>query len=266
GTGGTGEAKNAGDLIEATVTLYVYVAATDNCPSDESSFTVTINDIPMVNAGSNKTITCTDETVILNGSASIDDEVGLSYLWNGPGGFTSSILNPEVGVPGIYTLTVSTINGEIVCSASDSVQVTQDVTKPIAVLTAEATELSCSVTSIVLDASDSTGGDKFLWKGGETTSSITVNEPGSYYVIVTKSSNGCSAVKTITITQDNTEPEVIITGNEAITCSTTSITLDASSSTVQGEASYSWSDGSEELGTGATLEVTTAGDYSVTVT
>ncbi|WP_158283820.1 hypothetical protein, partial [Gramella jeungdoensis] len=44
GSGGTGDAKNPGDLIEATTMLYVYVAATDTCPADESSFTVTIED------------------------------------------------------------------------------------------------------------------------------------------------------------------------------------------------------------------------------
>ncbi|WP_162880023.1 gliding motility-associated C-terminal domain-containing protein, partial [Lutibacter oceani] len=89
---------------------------------------------------------------------------------------------------------------------------------------------------------------------------------GDYSVTVTDSENGCSATTTVTVLENVTAVVAAITGNAALTCSTTSITLDASSSTVQGEASYSWSDGSEELGTGATLEVTTAGDYSVTVT
>ena len=347
GSGGTGDAKNAGDLIETTTMLYVYVAATDTCPSDESSFTVTIEDTPeievsstnvtcfgaangtiivsgledgetyiiqlngegndlseqttfgpgtylitassngnnqeelicstseevvitqpsqiFVNAGTNKLLTCNNPTATLIGNASTNDQISLTYLWTTTSGVIDSganTLTPVVSAPGIYTLTVSTIDGEIVCSASDTVQVTQDATKPTAVLTAETTELNCNITSIVLDASESIGGDKFLWKGGATTSSITVTEPGTYYVIVIKNSNGCVATKTITITQNSIEPEVVISGDSELTCETTSVTLDASNSTVQGTANYLWSTGE----TTATIVVTEPNDYTVTVT
>ncbi|SNR84836.1 hypothetical protein, partial [Lutibacter flavus] len=329
-SGGTGTALTAGDSIETTQTIYVYVAATATCSSDEKSFWVMINDTPtievsttniscyglgdgtitvsgleegetytiqlngtggdlsgqstfgpgnylitasstilnnqeeevvcstteevvitqpaqiIVNAGTNKLLTCTNPTATLVGSASTNDEIGLSYLWTTSNGIIDSGANtlfPVVSGSGIYILTVTSTNGEIICSASDTVQVTQDITKPTAVLTAETTELSCSVTSILLDASGSAGGDKFLWKGGTTESTLTVTEPGDYYVIVTRNSNGCIDLERITITQDNSKPTVTIAGNEELTCTTTSIILDASSSTVHGTASYLWSTG-----------------------
>lgn len=47
---------------------------------------------------------------------------GMTYLWTGPGGFTSTLKKPIVSVPGFYTLTVT--NPQTGCSNSITVEVT----------------------------------------------------------------------------------------------------------------------------------------------
>ncbi len=73
---------------------------------------------------------------------------------------------------------------------------------------------------------------------------------------------GCSATAEVTVLQDITAVVVAISGNEELTCLNTVVTLDASGSTVQGEASYLWSTGE----TSASIDVTEPGSYTVAVT
>ena len=130
--------------------------------------------------------------------------------------------------------------------------------------------MTCANTEITLDASTSTvqGNASYEWSTGETSASIEVTQPGDYTVTVTDSDNGCSAQTTVTIAQDITPVVAEITGNEELTCATTEITLDASTSTVQGTASYEWTkDGDATvIGTDETLSVSETGMYYVTVT
>ena len=50
GSGGTGSTYNAGDVIDASMTMYVYgVSGTSNACVDENSFDITINNLPVDN-------------------------------------------------------------------------------------------------------------------------------------------------------------------------------------------------------------------------
>ncbi len=76
--------------------------------------------------------------------------------------------------------------------------------------------------------------------------------------------NGCTDTESIDITQDITPPTAGIinnTGTTVLTCAVTSITL-----TATGGGTYSWSDGTNIVGTDATLDVSIPGTYTVTVT
>ncbi|MDP3313421.1 gliding motility-associated C-terminal domain-containing protein, partial [Lutibacter sp.] len=160
-----------------------------------------------------------------------------------------------------YTLYVTDSNNG--CVSVSRIVITQDITAVVATITGNA-ELTCSTTSITLNASGSTvqGTASYLWSTGATTATIAVTTPGVYSVTVTDSDNGCSAIVEVTVLQDIKPVVATITGNSKLTCSTTSITLNASGSTVQGTASYLWSTGA----TTATIAVTTPGVYSVMVT
>ncbi|SFS54748.1 gliding motility-associated C-terminal domain-containing protein, partial [Lutibacter maritimus] len=177
-------------------------------------------------------------------------------LWN-TGATTASI---DVIAPGDYTVTVTdSDNG---CSATTSIVVKENKSVVQAEIKSSG-NLSCITTSVVLDGSSSvfTGNATYLWSTGATTPQIQVTAPGDYYLVVSVGTNGCSDTATFKVTQDIVKPIVNISGNQELTCSRTSIILDASNSIVQGTASYLWNTGA----TTSSITVTQPGVYSVTV-
>ncbi|KAA3627176.1 MAG: T9SS C-terminal target domain-containing protein [Bacteroidetes bacterium] len=97
-----------------------------------------------------------------------------------------------------------------------------------------------------------------------TGATLDVAAAGTYFLTVTDEVNGCSAGTFIIITENLTAPDAVITP-PAITlldCNNPTIMLDAGTSTGQGTLSYAWTGGS----TGSTLDVSSAGDYAVTIT
>ncbi len=227
----------------------------ENGCSDEASVTVEENITP-ANAviTGNETLTCQITSVILDGSSSTADG-NLTYLWSN-GSIESALTVTE---PGIYSVTVTGENG---CSDETSVTVEENITPANAVITGNET-LTCEITSVTLDASSSTadGDFTYLWNDGSTNATLTVTEPGTYSVTIT-GENGCSDEASVTVEENATTATAVITGNEILDCNITSITLDAGSSTADGDFTYLWSDGSTE----STLSVTEAGTYSVIIT
>ena len=261
------EVVNNAGAVTAPAGSYTVTATSGICTSDATPFTIDAQPAaPVANAGANAELNCTYITLVLNGSVNSENQEGFSYSWSGPGNFTSSSARPTIDLPGTYTLTVTNDAG---CSASDSVIITQDITKPTVTLVSSATELTCTRTSITLSATGTVQGTaSYLWSKdnnlieGATTAILTVTEPGEYLVVVKDSDNGCYEGKKMVITQNISQPELTIGSDTTIlTCTTESIALTATA-TVQGTASYLWSTGA----TTATIEVTASGEYSVTVT
>ncbi len=114
----------------------------------------------------------------------------------------------------------------------------------------------CGGTSQTLTA---TSGETYLWSNGATTRSITVTTSGQYSVRVTNSL-GCLSVPsvptTVNINPLPATPTVTPSGSVSV-CDGESITLTSSAS-----SSYLWSNGA----TTRSIQVTTAGSYSVRVT
>lgn len=163
---------------------------------------------------------------------------GDSYVWS-TGATTSSI---NVNTEGSYTVTASTSSG---CSGIATVNVIQ---LQVNDATIAGNTLICNGIGTVLTASS---GSSYLWSTGETTPSISVNNPGTYSVTVTNI-NGCSssASKTVSLMEPTS-----ISGDSQI-CSGESTTLSAT-----GTGSYQWSNGANT----PFITVNTPGTYSVTV-
>ncbi len=262
--------------VEAPGTYFLTVTDIDNgCSATDSVEVTQDNTTPTAEAGEDMELTCTTTSVTLNGSGdSANGDADLSYAWTGPEGFTSSEAMPSVSETGTYTLTVT--DNDNGCSATDTVTVTEDITAPTAEA-GESMQLTCTTTSVTLNGSGNSTNDdadlSYAWTGpGEFTSSEAmpgVTVEGIYTLTVTDNDNGCFATDTVEITKDDNVPTALITGNEELNCNTTEIVLDATGSTVNGTASYSWTlnsaDGTE-VGTSATLEVETPGTYFLTVT
>ena len=181
----------------------------------EVTQTITVEDTtpPTVSAGTTTELNCNVTTFILQGSAVSNKEGGsnLTYQWSTTDGTIDSdgaTLTPTISAPGTYVLTVTEENG---CNPiSDSVEITQDITKPVVVINSETLALTCSVSSITLDAGGTPvqGEATYLWSTGATTASIVVDQAGDYTVTVTDSDNGCSDALTIGVTENYESGEV----------------------------------------------------------
>ena len=136
---------------------------------------------------------------------------------------------------------------------------TSVVTKPIAVtvVPSAATSLSgpttfCAGNTVTITAPLA---DTYLWSNNATTQSITVSTSGTYDVLVATA--GCSATSTPVSVTVNALPTPIVTTNNVAICQGTAATLTSSPA-----ANYTWSNGAST----SSINVTSAGNYSVTVT
>lgn len=95
--------------------------------------------------------------------------------------------------------------------------------------------------------------DSYLWNTGATSATLTVTEPGTYYIEVMQ--QGCKASDTINIKEINAY--VTILQEDTLICNNMPINISAISNL---ESTYSWNDGTA----GPTLRPGTSGQYIVT--
>lgn len=135
-------------------------------------------------------LTCDNLSVNLN-AADVNPTANIQYEWIDNNGMllgTSKQVN--VSIAGVYTLIVT--NSETACSATNAIEVMEDIAIPQAELTGNM--LNCDGTATIAAIADIPN-STFHWDGpnGFATdqASAIVNAPGSYQVLVT-SPNGCS--------------------------------------------------------------------------
>ncbi len=116
----------------------------------------------------------------------------------------------------------------------------------------------CPGGSVIL--SSNTGNSyNYLWSNGATTSSTTVSAGGSYYITISQGNNGqCAATSNVIVVTvyPNEVPQITPDGDTEF-CEGGSVNLTSSAG-----SAYSWTNGA----TDQTINVSTSGDYSVTVT
>ena len=226
-------------VINAVGTYTLVVTDNGNgCTSTASTSVQADASLPVANAGTPDTLTCSVSSIVINATTSSQGG-NYAYTWSGPGTISSySGLQPTVDQPGEYRLTVTNqTNG---CTALSTVAIARDVTAPVA--NAGATdELTCTKTTIALDGSASSTGTlyEYQWTalnggqiaGGGTTLAPTVNAPGLYRLRVTNSFNDCVTEDTVAISQDIAIPTVDAGPPATLTCVVPSISLAGTGST-----------------------------------
>ena len=148
------------------------------------------------------TITNNSGTTVLTciaPSISLTASGGASYLWNQNKGITPTI---AVSEPGTYTVTVTSADG---CTNTKSIEITESKPAPTAAITNNtgSSAITCTVSSVSVTAS---GGVSYSWDNGlGTNAAASITIAGTYTVTVT-AANGCTASKSIVITDEKATP------------------------------------------------------------
>ena len=210
------------------------------------------DDYPIVEAGANGTITCTNPEITLD--ASLVSSSGPGYLieWVAADGTgvvidgNENTLMPTVNEPGGYILTITNLNNN--CSASDQLFVSSNNTPPTALVVQDTLDFGCNESTVLLDGTGSTtAGVEYFWKTidgnivGATDELITeVNIGGTYTLCVTNTSNGCVDTATVFVEQMEDTPILSVELTTNITCNNPIVTLDASGTILLPNQVFEW--------------------------
>lgn len=271
--------NTATPIVDQPGQYNLVVTNTTNGCTSAANVALTIDQTaPQAAAGPGSQLTCTETSYVLNPSVSQGPEY--TYNWStNTGNFVTAnnILAPTVNGAGFYFLTVTnTTNG---CTATDVVQITQSADYPTAIAGAP-NQLTCAITNITLNGAGTSIGSvySYLWTpvsgtgnivSGNTTLTPVVDQPGTYQLAVTNTTNNCVSYSSVVISQ-NIQPPVIDAGNpQTLTCSVSAISLQGQVSS-NGNFTYSWNSPNGGVivsgGNTPTPSVSATGTYVLTVT
>lgn len=265
----TGGTTSSTATASSVGTYTVTVTAANGC-TDTDNVTVSGDySLPSANAGSAHVIDCNNPSVNLTATG------GGTYAWTTTGSISgaSNTASVTATTAGTYTVTVTGTNG---CSATDDASVTENTSLPNA-NAGTASDITCTVTSVSLDGSASTGtGISYNWVAssggnivsGASTAGPSVNATGTYTLTVT-GSNGCTDTDIVTVQADAGVPAANAGSATDLTCTTTSLVLDGTGSTGAG-LTYDWtaSAGGNIVsgGSSSSPTINAAGTYTLEVT
>lgn len=189
---------------------------------------ITINPVPATPVAINNSPLCTGASSII--SLTTDTVAGASYLWTGPGSFSSTAQNPtrtatSVNYAGNYILTVS-VGG---CpSAPDTTVVVLNATPATPVITANTpvcfgNTLNMSIPAVAGATYSWTGPDSFTSTSqNQSLPSVTYAMAGTYSVITTSAAGCVSDTGTKVVVVNTPLPTPTITQNGIVLTSSAS--------------------------------------------
>ncbi|MEZ5058712.1 MAG: gliding motility-associated C-terminal domain-containing protein [Saprospiraceae bacterium] len=212
------------------------------------------------------TVNCLVDTVRLDASGS--NQVNTVFSWTTTNG---NILKDSFSIfplvtAGNYQLEVrDTITG---LTGTFDVEVPVDTLSPTAI-TAQANDISCRDTLILLDGSGSSTGNniEYQWSGpGNILSADSIqsqaNTGGTFRFIVRNIINGCADTSSVVVNYDTIAPIADAGLQKTFPCDTSFITLDGSGSSQGPNFIYQWSNNVGALMT----NVLQPGQFCLTVT
>ncbi len=246
----SGPQSGSGTVFNVTKPgVYLLTVILGNCTATDLVAVSDLTGSPIASAGPDLTIDCTTGSVkIQSGGSSTGPSI--FYTWTGPGisPAEANLQSPTVSLPGTYQLTaVDTVSG---CTATDQMEVKLDAGKPLAAAGPDRT-LTCTYPTATLDGSASSAGPSFskTWSGPDINAgnmglaSPVVNLPGTYFIQVKNTANGCESADTVLVLLNKTTPTAAAGPDKTLTCTTTTAALDGSASSPVSTADYLWTGG-----------------------
>ncbi len=218
------------NVSPASTSTYIVTVTDANTCSNTDDIQVTVNPLPIPNAGPDKAI-CSGSSTTFNASG------GNDYVWSpGTGLNNTNIFNPtaDPSVTTNYTVTVTDING---CTASDLMILTvnnlpnANAGNDVSICQGQSTSLSAS------------GGTIYNWSPSAGLSNASISSPSANpantttYIVTVTDANSCSNSDNITVTV-NPNPTSTFTATNAICVgSDATVTYTGTAST---GATYTW--------------------------
>lgn len=244
----TSGANSLAPTIECPGAYYLTVMDTSNNCSIMDTILVSLDTItPNANIENSiiPTITCLNQQVILNGSASTPID-SIAFEWTSATGCLASDpfnANLNVGCSATYTLTVT--HDQTGCTSSEDIFVEENLNAP-AVNFADPSELTCISNTETLQVFPPTNDPIYFyeWMGpgifsGGGSSMPIVNQPGTYTVTISDSINGCDSTASILVIENVVPPNVETAALGELDCIQTSVVLSGAGSETN-NVTYNW--------------------------
>ncbi|MFB6305395.1 MAG: hypothetical protein ABEH43_00120, partial [Flavobacteriales bacterium] len=240
-------------VVDDTGTYQLIVTDPDNGCEDTNSVIVEIDTAsPTSTINGADTITCSKQSDTLIGTGSSTNSGNINYSWSVVNnGNINNDLGDSIIVDdtGTYKLVVTDpVSG---CQDSMTTVVETDTASPSPAITDVDNILCSRLTDTLLGINSTTnsGNITYTWSasgGGNIINdlgdSIIVDTSGTYKLVVTDPVSGCKDSTTVNVTHDTVPPTADITGEDTITCTKNTDTLDGSGSTSNsGNLNYNWS-------------------------
>lgn len=227
----------------------VVVTDVNGCSATSASVSVTVNpnpNVPVISAGG-------PISFCNGGSVTLTSSEPSGNFWSS--GQSSNAITVTTG--GTYEVTATNPFG---CSATSApVTVTVNPVPSAPVISSNGGLILCSNGNVTLSSSQNTGN---TWSTGDTTSTLTVNSPGTYTVTYTSPDGCASAPASVSVSQLAPLNATAFTLNDA-DCGLSNGS--ASSSATGGSGSYTYLWNSNPPQSGQTATGLPAGTYMVTV-
>ncbi|MCF8450250.1 MAG: Ig-like domain-containing protein, partial [Taibaiella sp.] len=243
-SGFTSSLQNPTATPTATGTYSLTLSSTGSgcAPATVYTTVVTVNPVPSSTGATNNSPICVGGTVLLSANSSNTT----SWLWTGPGSFSSTLQNPTITptVTGTYSLRLASTG--IGCNPSTVYTTIVTVNAVPSSTGATNNGPICIGNTVTLNA-NSTGATSWSWSGpdGYTSSlqnpTATPTATGTYSLTVSRTGAGCSPTTMYTTTVTvNTTPSAI--------SGTTTVCVGASA-TLSNTGGGTWSSSSTGIAT-----------------
>lgn len=250
----------------------------NNCAAIDTIVVLPSAQSPTIALDSLQQLTCTADTLTLN--ASVGNSSKFVFVWTAENGGqfipgTDTTLTPKIAATGSYQLLVR--DTATLCETTKLVVVEEDREFPT-VEAGRADSITCKVSQVELNGEGTSRGADFSYKwtlNGNVIASDTlrpkVTVPGTYYLDVTNSVNGCIGRDSVKVDSSLNLPQVIVPIDlPDLTCKDSIVTITATINPVNPNYTFVWtpSTGGNILsGQGTnTIRVNKPGSYQIKVT